>query len=118
MFLYQPQHLLPSCQATLFHEHFSVVNWRCDLFGRHEELSFVAGGRRAAPVTFLEDAPVVERARAAALLVRGLGRRCVDVVRVDVRLPQPRPDWQIRTVIKSRKMKNSTCILLIIDPLG
>ena len=95
-------------KPPLFHDHFSinfivVVISRWILLGRHEELSFVARGRWAAPVTFLEDAPVVERARAAAVLVRGLGRCRVDVVRVNVRLPQPRPIRKITTVINSCK---------------
>ena len=80
-------------------------------------MSFVTGGRWVAPVTFLEDAPVVERARAAAVLVRGLGRRRVDVVRVNVRLPQPRPIRKITTVINSCKNENSTGIFLKTDPV-
>ena len=94
-----------------------VPNSGCNLFGRHEELSFVAGRRRAASVAFLENAAVVERARAAALLVRGLGRRRVDVVRVNVRLPQPGPVRQITTIINPCKM-GTTGVLLKTDLVG
>ena len=58
------------------------------LFRRHEELAFISGWWWTPSLALFEDTTVVKRV--GSLLIRRLGRRCVNVVRVDVCLTQAR----------------------------